>query len=425
MEQRVVDILLIDVDNSYLRCFFNKLFCFCRRDWYQLRVVNLQQEGRPSREEMCVEIQGRANLKDVIDQLLTAAVTDGVTPGAVAGVAVVSKKSERKSCICSSGFTTRERTRTEVTAKTVYDLASLTKPLVTVLCTLHLVERKVLTLDMVLSDLLPFSTVPDDKKNIQLRQLLGHCSGFPAHRPYFIEALAVKKGGRKDFFLQSILDEPLEYSPGKMVIYSDLGFILLGYIIEQKTGKSLEQFHRKNILEPLGLQNHFWFTPSVEKRNIDHCAATEICPWTEKPLCGVVHDDNCRVMGGVAGHAGLFGTVEGVLQMGQFMVEVWNGWRTTELFSRELLKLFLTRFPGSTWTCGFDTPSAENSSSGRYFGPASIGHLGFTGCSIWIDLARGCVVVLLTNRVNPSRKNIRIRQFRPLYHDAVMKHLCL
>ncbi len=363
---------------------------------------------------------GMDKLTLIVDKLLKKAIADEVMPGAVAGVAVVGKDFCKKSCICSSGFTARNRARNKVTATTIYDLASLTKPLVTVLCILHLAEKKVFTLETFLPELLPLSTVPDDKKTIQLKHLLSHCSGLPAYRPYFVRALGVEKNGRKEFFLQSILAESLECAPGSDHIYSDLGFMLLGFIIEQQTGKSLQHFHRKNILEPLGLQNQLLFIPAIEKRNLDHCAATEVCQWTGKLLCGVVHDDNCRVMGGVAGHAGLFGTLEGVLGLGRILVEVWNGWRNTELFSRELLKVFLTRFPGSTWTCGFDTPSAQSSSSGSQFGPTSVGHLGFTGCSIWTDLARGCVVVLLTNRVNPSRKNIRIKQFRPLFHDTVM-----
>jgi len=368
-----------------------------------------------------VKNRERICLVDVVDQLLKKAVNDGVMPGVVAGVMVLGEEWHKKKCISSFGFTARDRAGARVTEKTVYDLASLTKPLVTVLCTMYLVERKVFTLETVLPALLPQITVPEEKKNIRLKHLLAHCSGLPAHRPYFVDALGIYKNARKLFFLQRILAEPLEYTPGTSHIYSDLGFILLGCIIEQQTGLSLDNFYRQNIVEHLGLQNDLWFGPPVEKQNIGKCAATETCSWTEKLLCGVVHDDNCRVMGGVAGHAGLFGTIEGVLEIGRLLVEAWQGWRTTPLFSRELLQVFLTRFPGSTWTCGFDTPSAQSSSSGALFGPASIGHLGFTGCSIWIDLEKACIVVLLTNRVNPSRKDIRIRRFRPLFHDAVMK----
>lgn len=365
----------------------------------------------------------KTDIEQIVDRLLTEAVTAGVMPGAVAGIMVVGNNSSRKRWISSSGFTARSKTAVKVTKHTVYDLASLTKPLVTVPCILTLVESGRINLDSTLSELLPFSEVPKDKKSICLKDLLGHCSGLPAHRPYYIEGLGVKKNERDNFVFQQILKEPLQGRPGINHVYSDLGFILLGKSIEQLTGESLHHFYQKNILIPLGLNNSLGFNAGIDLPNIKQCAATEVCPWTKKLLRGVVHDDNCRIMGGVAGHAGLFGTVEGVLTLTALMVEVWNNWRNTKLFSRELLQLFLTRFPGSTWTCGFDTPSLVASSSGNLFSPGSVGHLGFTGCSLWMDLKRGYIIVLLTNRVHPSRKNIQIRQFRPVFHDEVMRWL--
>lgn len=358
-----------------------------------------------------------------IEPLLTQAINNGVMPGAVTAIAVVKDGLESTCCLCSRGFTARTGGKRPVRSKTVYDLASLTKPLVTVLTLLHLAERKIVDLEMGLSELLPFCKVPGEKKNIQLRHLLSHCSGLPAYRPYFIEALQVKRERRKEFYLQHILKEPLLAAPGVVHVYSDLGFMLLGFAIEQLTGQELDDVYSTNIVEPLGLQNELWFQPDIERVNREYCAPTEICPWTRKILQGIVHDENCRAMGGVAGHAGLFGTADGVLNLCIFLVQVWKGLRTTTLFSRELLHTFLTRLPNTTWACGFDTPSSQQSSSGRHFSQESFGHLGFTGTSLWMDMQRGVIIVLLTNRVHPSRQNISIRQFRPQLHDAIMKFL--
>ena len=140
-------------------------------------------------------------------------------------------------------------------------------------------------------------------------------------------------------------------------------------------------------------------------------------------LSGVVHDENCRAVGGVAGHAGLFGTVEGVLELCNHLVRQLRGEETHPAYSNEKLRQLLTRHGESTWMYGFDTPSIKGSSSGMYFSDQSAGHLGFTGTSFWIDLARGISVVLLTNRVHPTRENYGIRKFRPLFHDIVMKAL--
>lgn len=365
----------------------------------------------------------KQTLKNELEVLLGTALSERVASGAAMAVSVMNSGSGRDSFSYSCGYTSRTGEKRRVTESTFFDLASLTKPLVTALCLLTLVQQKRIGLQSRLDDLLPLSTIPKDKLAIELWQLMSHCSGLPAHRPYFVKALTLKPTDRSEYFLQSILSEKLEYRTGSRHVYSDLGYILLGKVIEQLTGKGLNSYFEETILQVLELQGKLIYPGLKGPLGAANCVATEVCPWTRRLLCGIVHDDNCRVMGGVAGHAGLFGTAGGVMELCAFLGNVWQGRERTELFSTELLRRFLTRRDSSTWTCGFDTPSPLYSSSGSHFGPASIGHLGFTGTSFWIDLKRGISVVLLTNRVHPSRKNEKIKKLRPKVHDLIMEKL--
>lgn len=358
-----------------------------------------------------------------LNDVFKKAINDKVTPGAVVAVCDLSQGSSEKIYVYSCGYTSNLSGKEKVASTTVFDLASLTKPLVTFLCLLNLVQHRVIDRESTLVELLPHFKIPEDKKNIRLWQLMSHCSGFPAHRPYFVDALALKKSVRKDYFIQSLLAEKLEYLPGSRHVYSDLGYILLGVVVEQLSQKSLDAYVQESVLKPLGLGDKLFFRSPTGKLNPLNYAVTEICPWTHTLLAGVVHDDNCRVMGGVAGHAGLFGTAGGVIDICNLLCEVWQGVRTTELFSRDTLRTFLTKVDGSSWTCGFDTPSTLTSSSGGLFSRSSVGHLGFTGTSMWIDLERGISVVLLTNRVHQSRKNENHKKLRPEVHDIIMGKL--
>ena len=227
--------------------------------------------------------------------------------------------------------------------------------------------------------------------------------------------------------LQKIVKEPLQYSRGTTCLYSDLGFILLGLLLEKSAQIPLDQLYRKNIIEPLNLAEKIFFMPSnssvqTEKTKM---AATEDCPWRKKIMQGEVHDEHCWLMGGVAGHAGLFGTVGGVLSLCECLLDCWQERASHPAFSNNLLRYALNwKQPGESWRLGFDTPSSGRSSSGRYFSPKSVGHLGFTGTSFWIDPEQNVIVVLLTNRVHPSRENIKIREFRPFFHDFLMEKIC-
>jgi CubicO group peptidase (beta-lactamase class C family) len=358
-------------------------------------------------------------MEKALDVYVRQALVNRVTSGVVVGYSQVGINT----FIRSYGYTETITERYRVQDTTVYDLASLTKPLVTIVTLLTLIAEKRIKLQSTLIELLPENHIPADKRNIALWQLMAHCSGLPAHKNYYVRMLGIADKYRKNHLLNSILAEKLEYSTGTLHVYSDLGYILLGAIIEQQTGTTLDEYYTQKVLKTIGLEEQLFFPHQKAGFNIENCAATEICPWSHSLLAGTVHDDNCRVMGGVAGHAGLFGTAEGVLGLISFLCRVWQGIEYTQLFPAGLLREVMSRIGSSTWTCGFDTPSVSASSSGRYFSCPSVGHLGFTGTSFWIDLTRGICIVLLTNRVHPSRNNDKIKTFRPHIHDIIMKKL--
>ncbi len=363
----------------------------------------------------------QADLNASLADLFQEAMQHGAFPGAGAGFLGDNKQGKEKK-MWFFGYTDQSR-ENEVQSSTFYDLASLTKPLVTVLSLLVLVAEKRIDLDSRL-DFLMRRRVPSDKQKMTLADLMAHSSGLPGYRQYFSELLKIPEVlARKERIVDLILSEELAYQMGSRHLYSDLGYILLGEIVEIVSQIPLDIFWTEKVLRPLGLQQKLIFHPTGKGIRSDQLAATEECPWSGKMLRGVVHDENCRAIGGVAGHAGLFGTLEGVLDLCGHLLRQWRGEERHPAYSAiDLRKIFRRRDP-STWCCGFDTPSKQGSSSGRYFSEKTVGHLGFTGTSFWIDLARGIAVVLLTNRVHPSRENEQIKRFRPLFHDTILKQL--
>ena len=299
-----------------------------------------------------------------------------------------------------------------------FDLASLTKPLATVPLLLALFEKKVLHPETRLSNI--FSNCPADKREITIRQLMSHSAGLVAHRKYFIELKDVSEKNRKEILLRRIFEEKLYAKPGKKQCYSDLGFILLGFIIEKVTGRELDYLSEKIIYAPLKLQKELFF-PSSSKKHTHAYVSTGKCLWSNKKLYGVVHDDNCRVIGGVAGHAGLFGTLQGVVKLCEQLLDQWRDRAQHPAYSNKLLQEIFNRVGGSAWTMGFDMVAEQGSSAGNFFSSESVGHLGFTGTSFWIDPEKDCIVVLLTNRVYYGRENWKIKEFRPIFHDLVME----
>jgi CubicO group peptidase (beta-lactamase class C family) len=349
-------------------------------------------------------------------QLMQNGADHGIFPG---GVLLVAKQG-RLEFFEAFGRARIEPERT-MTTDTVFDLASLTKPLATTLCMMVLVQQGRVTLDQRLGRFIPdFSHT--DKKGIAVRQLLGHTSGMPHYRAYFEVLRKRPPSERKDGIRKLLLAEALMHKPGTVCVYSDPGFMILEWLIEAVSEKPLDRFVQESVYAPLRLRDLF-FIPLDDARHRGHhdYAATENCPWRGKILEGEVHDDNAYVLGGVAGHAGLFGTAKDVYTVLQDLLNTYQGESNTGIFDQDLVQSFFHRHsPVGTWALGFDTPTRPDSSSGRYFSDQSVGHLGFTGTSFWVDLKKGIVVILLTNRIHPTRENEKIKPFRPRLHDAVM-----
>ena len=350
-----------------------------------------------------------------IKQLIQAALEDNVFPG---GVLLASKKGE---VLVQEAFGRIDLTgKTPVRLDTFYDLASLTKPLATTLAIMHLIDTSGLDLGQTLGDLLPASA-GTDKADITVEQLLAHQSGLPAYRPFWKE-LSGKTSLEKDADLKvRLLQEPLETPIGRNTEYSDLGFMFLRWVVEQISGVNMHQLVEKEIYAPLDINDLFF--PLTHEPAPDRFAATEMCPWRNRMMQGVVHDENAYAVGGVDGHAGLFGTAAGVHDLLQGILSAYSDTLYEGVLPQGLVRTFLGYDTSGERALGFDRPTPPGSSSGRFFSMNSVGHLGFTGTSFWMDLEQAIIVILLTNRIHPSRKNEKIKAFRPQIHDVVMKFL--
>jgi CubicO group peptidase (beta-lactamase class C family) len=294
---------------------------------------------------------------------------------------------------------------------TIFDLASLTKVLVTTTIAMQQVERGRIGLDDPVRHHIP-RWGGADRASVVLRDLLAHCSGLPGYVPLFrtLEGPAA--------FEQAICDTALEYTPRSGSVYSDLGFMLLGFIL----GRDVTIADRFVALQTqMGIVEDLQFNPPDIWRS--RIAPTEFDPWRDRRLIGEVHDENAAALGGAAGHAGLFGTAAAVGQHARHLLQILAG--RGGVFQRATLETFVTKradVQGSSRALGWDTMLPTSSCGGRMSARA-FGHTGFTGTSLWIDPDRGHYVVFLTNRVCPSRGNDAIRRVRPAVHDAVVTAL--
>jgi serine-type D-Ala-D-Ala carboxypeptidase len=368
-----------------------------------------------------------------VEQAFNEAVENRVVPGATVvvrcGATVVFEG--------AFGFRALEPERSPLRIETVYDLSSLTKALATTVAVMMLARDGKFRLDDRVTRFFPNFGV-HGKTNVTFRHLLAHSSGMPAWRPFYQRVAEIEKTGRvnfmasagaKEFVYEEIHREKPEAPTGTKAIYSDLGFIALGETIEKVASVSLNRFCREKIFRPLGLRaTDFIDISLVRSRRLepvaDMFAPTEVCPSRKRLLVGEVDDENAFAMGGVAGHAGLFAPVREVDRIAAELVACYAG--RSDFVPQRIVREFWTRdkaVPASTWALGWDTPSQQGSSSGRLFSPRAVGHLGFTGTSIWIEPESEIVISMLTNRVHPRRENQAIREFRPKIHDLIMETL--
>ena len=365
-----------------------------------------------------------------VESAFQEAVVQGVFPGAVV---LVSKDGE---IVFEQAFGSRSLIpeKTPLKANTIFDLASLTKPLATTIAIMILVREKKIRLDDQITRFIPMFGV-FGKSTATFRQMLNHSSGLPAWKPFHEEIVKMEKAGRinfvasraaKSFVYEQIHREKSLSAPGAQGLYSDLGFMILGESVEVVSNATLERFCQDRIFKPLGLRSTaFVDLTQLRTRRLqpveDMIAPTENCPWRKKILCGEVHDDNAYAMGGVAGHAGLFSSARDINALLACLNRCLHG--KDAFLPKALLEEFLAKdekVPNSTCALGWDTPSPDKSASGANFSPRSVGHLGFTGTSIWWDIEKNCHIILLSNRVHPTRKNEKIKEFRPHVHDLIM-----
>jgi uncharacterized protein YbbC (DUF1343 family)/CubicO group peptidase (beta-lactamase class C family) len=302
-----------------------------------------------------------------------------------------------------------------VSPATIYDLASLTKVVGTTTVAMTLVDEGRLDLDRPVGEILPGFQGPG-KEAVTVRHLLSHSSGLPAMAPLYREIRG------KEAYVERIQAMDLVYPPGSRSTYSDLGMILLGEIVERVAGEPLEKLVRARVLDPLGMLDTL-FRPPEELR--PRIAPTEFdLRWRDRVVHGEVHDENALALGGAAPHAGLFGIAPDLARFAQMLL---NGgvFEDRRIVSRETVEMFTRRagIPGSDRALGWDMKSAEGSSAGTLMSSRSFGHTGFTGTSMWMDPERELYVILLTNRVHPTRENNLIREARPAVADAVVRAL--
>ncbi len=360
-----------------------------------------------------------------LSQMLDAGIADGVFPGG----ALLVRRRGRTAHLSFHGRGSVEPPGAPVDARTLFDLASLTKILATAPLVLLSIRAGRLALDAPVARYLD-GYLGAGREAVTLRMLLDHSSGLPAWRTYYRE-VASNAGGKdlataqgRDAVRRMAAAEAPETQPGSRALYSDVGFILLGWILERVNGRPTDVQFSESVAEPLGLRDLLFVdfkSPDRAARTREGrvFAATERCPWRGRVLVGEVHDDNTYAMGGVSGQAGLFGTIEDVAAVADAWLDSFL--RDGGRFDAGLVRQFWQKssVPGSTRALGFDTPSPQASQAGGGFGPRTVGHLGFTGTSLWIDPDRELVVVLLTNRVHPTRSNDAIKRFRPALHERV------
>jgi CubicO group peptidase (beta-lactamase class C family) len=351
----------------------------------------------------------------VLENAIDARVFPGCAFGVLAG---------EDQLVDALGRFTYEPDSPAVTPETAFDVASLTKVVSTTAAAMLLQQRGQLDLDQPLGDLLPGFVVgrpPGDKaRHVRLRHLLAHNSGLPGYVEFF------RTVSNRAALYRACLELPLEAEPGSRAEYSDPGFILLGKALELSMGEQLDAWTSRELFRPAGMTATGYCPPQSVRATIP--PTEEDLGFRHRRIQGEVQDENAWVLNGVAGHAGLFSNVPDLLRFADRILGSGKprprGLEMPILFHPGTVELFAQRQgpEGSSRALGWDTPSVK-SSSGSHFSQHSIGHLGYSGCSLWIDLDAGLAVVLLTNRTWPDRSDQRIREVRPAFHNAIREAL--
>lgn len=344
-----------------------------------------------------------------VDQLMERALGEGVFPGAVLAVG-----SSEQATIHTYGVTTTLEGGAPVSEETIYDLASLSK-LFTATAALMLLERGEFRLDDPVGRFLP-AFAQGDKAEIRLRHLLTHTSGLPAFNPYY----QVARGQAE--MLDAIARTALQYKTGSQVVYSCLGFITLANVVQTVTGQSLDRFLSDNLFEPLGMGST-GYGPIEQPR--ERVAPTEECPWRGRVVWGEVHDENAFAQGGVSGNAGLFSTAPDLVRFAQMMLRRGSSELGRILAPTTIRTATRNYTPGlqENRGLGWQMRSNEYPWCGDLAPANSYGHTGFTGTSLWISPDDDLFVVLLTNRVHPTRANAQHIRYRPLIHNLLIAEL--
>ena len=382
---------------------------------YDMKLYEMKQETSSTP----AAVPGQRNRFAPVYQVLSDAITARAFPGCAFGVG----KGSEVILQDALGRFTYEEDAPAVTPGTIFDVASLTKVVSTTAAAMLLYQGGQLDLDLPLGDLLPGFVIGrnpgEPAHKIRLRHLLAHNSGLPGYIEFF------RTVADPAALLRACLQLNLEAEPGTRSEYSDSGFILLGKALEVLTRESLPGWVEKQVFEPLRLTNSI-FCPAPELQSLIP-PTEEDTTFRHRRIQGEVQDENTFLLNGAAGHAGLFSNVQDLLRFaGEILAAVSTDTSSSEprLFQRATIEYFAERQAphGSSRALGWDTPS-PNSSAGQYFSQHSIGHLGFSGCSLWIDLDARVAVVLLTNRTWPDRKSQLIREVRPAFHNAVREAL--
>lgn len=346
-------------------------------------------------------------------QRALAVLTHGCEQRAFPGAAFAVARNSNTMLQGAVGRFTFDEGAEDVTLSTIFDIASVTKAVATTSMAMLLYERSQLNLQQPIVELLPeFEGTDKRRRVVTIEMLLAHSSGLPAYEKLFLHARD------RASLLHLAFQVPLENNPGTCAEYSDIGFILLAELLERISGENLDVFCSREVFAPLKMRSTCFRPNSGLRSSIPPTRNDQ--DFRHRTVRGEVHDENASVMGGVAGHAGLFSNTADLMHFSATMLGL-----GTQLFRSETIETFTRKQntpPGTSRALGWDTPSSP-SQSGKHFCKRSFGHLGYTGTSLWIDAEREIAIALLTNRTWPDNQSQLIKQIRPAFHDAVMEEV--